>query len=848
MAFIKHIHQLFTATAVSAMQAAIKEVGGREVLFLGLREPDGLIHKMTPFAWGNRYSVPSLLATAREYDAVAHNHPSGVLEPSQNDLLLANALSNHYGTGFYIINNAVDAIYTVVDSLPAKQDIQPLDKQEVLPFFKHPDYLPKLVGGFEDRPEQRQMALDIIHTFNQGKIAVLEAGTGTGKSFAYLVPAILWAKKNHERVVISTKTINLQHQLLQKDLPLLQKIEELHVSYALALGRNNYVCRRKLEYLRKEDNLLYTDTLPEEQLQDLVAWAKKTKTGLRSDFPKGVNSNLWLSIASENDKCHRIKCPFYETCHYFRAKRKLSGCDLIIANHYLLAYDVAIKNQAQAFDENMLLPAFRYLIMDEAHHIEEVMSKSFTMTLSRRGIIRLLNDLHHQKHNRGLLLKLQFWMDHLRQLIDNADQMAIVNDLENRIPELQTGLQHLRGQITDTFSLLFDSLYQTGAQDKYRDHRLALHHSLTQEDALARLLKQLFNLLSDLFIAVKHIFTAYSRFSQDILDLMDMDYVIFRSIHRRLQGYIAVLELLFSAPEDRVCWLEYRLDKPKRMKLHISPLAVNELLKDSLYDNLHALVCTSATLNVSDDFRFFQSRTGLDAVNSERKVFRDYPSTLLLHQQMALFIAKDLASPKNEIAFQQDIVTFLYQAMAYLTGGVLVLFTAKSLLNRCYQELHPLLTAFNKVPMRQGDMPRHRQLELFKQHGNGVLFATDSFWEGIDVPGRSLQTVIISRLPFRSPGDPVESARYDYIKSQGGQPFWQYALPKAVLLLKQGIGRLIRRRSDRGAIIILDHRIKTKGYGRQFIQALPDCPIIYDSNEHLFDQLALHFGISPPRE
>lgn len=844
MGFLKNINELFTERAIGIIAESIKECGNKEVLFLGNIDVNDMVDMLTPYAWGNEYSVPSLMKTAVDFDIVVHNHPSGNLEPSDSDIQIANALSNSYGTGFYIVDNLASRIQTVVDYIK-KRPVNKIDANNILSYFQEDGLLRKLIKGFEYRIDQKQMVFDIINSFNERKFSVIEAGTGIGKSFAYLIPAILWAKTNKEKIIISTKTINLQQQLIQKDIPILMQDPNLNIEYDFALGRGNFICRRKLAYIMQEDNILYDEDFDTGSMENLIQWAKQSKTGLKSDYISKLDNELWYLISSDYEKCHKIKCPHYEKCFYFEHKRRLSACDLIIINHYLLAYDIFLKNNIISFEENALLPPFRHIIMDEAHHIEDIMSKCFTMEISNIQIYHLLKEIYSPAKKRGILLKLIIRQNHLGPLLLEKEVVDKLSEIKERIFKVQERIQEIHLNIEISYENLIKDIihYQN---ESFRNGEIKIRIENEESDYYLMLkenLLSIFNELSNLFMDIKFIYKGYASLPQQILDLMDMDFIILKSIYKRLVYIISVYESFFNLDDERVYWVEYsKRSRHPFFKISNAPILVGDFMMEALYSKLHTFIASSATLNVEDDFRFFLERTGLSNISDDQMIKRVYKSSFLTNEQALLIIPKGLSSPKEEIFYREEVITSIHRILGYLEGGVLILFTSKAFLNEAYHMLKDVIPVFGKIPMKQGDLPRDHQLLEFKSKGNGVLFALDSFWEGIDVPGRSLQTVIITRLPFKSPSDPIEQARYQYIEKQGRNPFYEYALPKAILLLKQGFGRLIRNRSDRGVVLILDNRIIQKRYGKRFLNALPECPRIHDSIDNITSRLKMHFS------
>lgn len=839
---------IFSEKAIRTIKKAIKDCDNREVLFFGNFDNNKKIEAILPFAYGNEYSVPSLMKTASDYDIILHNHPTGDLAPSDNDIMIADRLSGSYGMGFYIIDNNAENLYTVVEFI-GKKKIKKLDPEQLQNYFCENGILKNLLSHYEYRPEQKDLVADIIDSFNENKFAIVEAGTGTGKSLAYLVPSIIWARTNNTKVIISTKTINLQQQLIQKDLPILMKDNNLKIEYDYALGRNNFVCIRKLSYLTQEDNTLFDDDIDLVSIDSLIKWAYRSSTGLRSEYSSSLDNELWLLISSDHEKCHRIKCPHYERCFYFKHKRRLSSCDIIITNHYLLAYDIFLKHSEISFDESALLPPFKHIIIDEAHHIEDIMSKCFTMEISNSQIYKLLREIHNPAKNRGILINLLIRQNRFASLLLERNVIEALSKTKDLIKTVISNISQIFADLETAYEKLIiqTDIFQknthrygrsNNGENKIRIEDGSSDYYLMVKDVLLNI----FDTLSSLYLDIKSIFLSLDSLPPKILEIMDMDFLIIRSIFMRLKYIIAVFESLFNLENDRVYWIEHSTWYNKyHYKIANAPILVGEFLNDALYTRLNSLVATSATLNVDDNFTFFEERTGLKNIPSDQKINRTYRSSFLSDQRAVILIPRGMALPSEDNIYREDIIVCIHQLMGHLEGGVLILFTSRAFMNEAYEKLKDLIPVFGKIPMRQGDVPRHMQLIEFKKAENGVLFALDSFWEGIDIPGRSLQNIIIPRLPFKSPSDPIEQARYRYIEKQRKNAFYEYALPKAVLLLKQGFGRLIRSSRDKGAVIILDSRVKQKNYGRHFLNALPPCRVVYDDINAIIDTLHLHY-------
>ena len=411
---MSRLPDLFSDEALQVLRSTIQEAQGNEVFFLGTTEDNGLLREVDPLARGNDSAVPALLQVASQGDVILHNHPSGRLTPSEADLKAASHYGN-LGVGFYIVNNSVDQVYVVVKAFKKAVSL-PLEMPEILQLFAPGGALAKKFTDYQPRPAQKQMAKTVATTFNRSQVALIEAATGTGKSLAYLIPAILWAVRNQKRVVVSTNTINLQEQLIHKDIPLLQKALNCAFNAVLVKGRGNYLCLDKLQALDQQGKLLL-----EEEWADFTAlsqWARQTSDGSRSDLSLNVSPNLWDKVACESDTCTRIKCEFYSRCFFYNARRQAAAADLLVVNHHLLFADLAVRRATGRYHDAAVLPPYSKLILDEAHNMEDIATEYFGVQISKLSLRRLLARFY-QVRKRGAVREkgaIPFLLARLRSL------------------------------------------------------------------------------------------------------------------------------------------------------------------------------------------------------------------------------------------------------------------------------------------------------------------------------------------------------------------------------------------------------------------------------------------------
>lgn len=635
---------------------------------------------------------------------------------------------------------------------------------------------------YEHREQQLEMADTVAAAIEGSHHAVIEAGTGVGKSFAYLVPAILAATAPRPpgalplRVVISTHTISLQEQLITKDLPLLRSVIPREFSAVLVKGRGNYISLRRLELARQRAKSLLSDDRDLQDLERLNAWAAGSSDGSRSDLLFRPSGTLWDEVASDSGNCMGYACPRNKDCFYFRARRRVHNAQILIVNHALFFSDLALRQQGA-----QILPDYQVVVFDEAHTLEAVAAEHLGIGVTSGQVEFALNKLYNDHTNKGLLVHHR--MTEAQQLVE---RVWCASD------EYFERLRQWREENPD-------------ANGRVLERRLFATSLVTDLKELAQTLRRLRGTLTD--EAERLEFTAAC---DRLLALRD-----------------GIAQWNDQSVEQAVYWLDVvaRSNRRSRVTLAAAPIDVGPALRSQLFGQVPTVIMTSATLATGKpaSFTFFCSRIGLT-----QAVEQQLGSPFDFRSQAQLILVEGMPEPTTERqAFERRCREMICRYVERTEGRAFVLFTSYSLMRQITSQLTTWLAQQNLALLSQAEgLPRSEMIERFKSNPRSVLFGTDSFWQGVDVPGDALQNVIITKLPFSVPDHPLIQARLEAIREAGGNPFMEYQVPEAVIKLRQGFGRLIRTQRDRGMVVILDPRVLTKPYGRVFLNSLPDCEVI----------------------
>ena len=633
--------------------------------------------------------------------------------------------------------------------------------------------------GFESRLQQIEMAEAVHAAIDNEEHLVVEAGTGVGKSFAYLVPAILAASKRREdksrcRVVVSTHTISLQEQLIQRDIPFLNSVLPVEFSAVLVKGRGNYLSLRRLKNAYERSRTLF-ESEESQQLQQIHQWANTTSDGSLADLGFSPMGTVWDEVRSDHGNCLGRKCPTHKDCFYYAARRRVWNADVLVVNHALFFSDLALRR-----DGASVLPDYDVVVFDEAHTLEDVAASHMGLSVSNGQFTYLFNKLYNDRTQKGLLLQ---------------HNLTEAQKLVSRLRFLSDGL--------------FDQI------DVWRNEHDSRNGRVRE--------------LLDIENPVSHDLREVALIIREYAAGLDSEEqrINLTSAAERLDGLsISLKSWLGQQESESVYWVETMGGRHRNVKLMSSPVDVSATLQDELFSEVKTAILTSATLAVGKrDFGFYRHRVGLSKA-TELKLGSpfDYPA------QVRLVLAEGMPDPgESPRDYEAAVAERIRQHSEHLQGGAFVLFTSYKMLRNCAQQLRRWFTDQNRLLLCQGQgIQRSTLLDQFRKDGQAILFGTESFWQGVDVPGEALSQVIITKLPFSVPDHPLLEARLEEIRKQGGNPFTDYQVPEAAIKLRQGFGRLIRTSTDSGEVIILDPRIRKKSYGRIFLESLPECNLVVD--------------------
>ncbi|AEF86604.1 probable ATP-dependent helicase YoaA [Treponema primitia ZAS-2] len=805
----------FSAQCIEQLRSEIEDSRGNEVFALGYLDDQGLVTRLDIRARGNEGSVLALqdwsevdtpeLPDAEDLshpaDVLIHNHPNGLLTPSDEDMTIAGRAAEA-GTGCYIVDNRVSKVYVVAEPTRRRKRVL-LDGDAICASLEPGGAIARRLESYESRPSQLGLMRLITRGFNEDAIIAAEAGTGVGKSFAYLLPAMDYALANEERIVISTATINLQQQLYEKDIPLVSGAMNKKIKAVLIKGRGNYLCRRRLDDALREMELFDDE---KENLEAIAAWGETTASGSRSDLSFLPLDTLWSRVCSEADLCMGLRCPERERCFVLALRKEAADARILVVNHHLLFADLAARSEGAGYDSTVVLPPYTRVIMDEAHTMEGAATSFFSEDFSRLGVYRQLNRLYRRRRARtlGLLLRLAVLSRQEDKLDDGAEMVQFVRDAADALDEAALGLCSKEGSF-----------------------RLTPADGKIIASALFPPLQDLRKKLSSLALLIRDMLETVPEDSADDPAVWEI-----KSIARRLESIASVCTSFIEYRErpTEVLWIERHwgrggfgragAEAQNWAVLTVTPIDVAPSLQEALFAPNKTVVCVSATLTITDSFNYWMNRSGLNLTDKE-VLTGQFPSPFPYARAVLLGTPSDAPLP-NDPSYRSFVDMAAAKLAEAAGGSALILFTSYESLKSAFAAAAPRLEELGIRCLKQGDDDRGRLLRTFLDDRSSVLFATDSFWEGVDAPGDTLRLVILCRLPFRTPNEPVFQARCEALERKGGSSFMELSLPEAVMKFKQGFGRLMRRSSDHGVVAVLDGRLLHKRYGEHFLRSLPE--------------------------
>ncbi len=783
----------FTDSVADMIREAIAEAGGNEVFVTGVLNRDGTVCEARVAARGHATAVPVIESAVSQAEVLIHNHPSGRLEPSDADLQIASRVSEG-GLGFYIVNNDLTRVYVVVEPVLLRERI-PVETGEIDVLLGEDGPLSESNQNYEPRETQIALSRNIASAFNASLIGVFEAGTGVGKSYAYLIPAALWAIRNDDRVVVSTATINLQQQLMDKDIPTVRKIVGTDFKAVLMKGRQNYLCRRRFAEAMQERDLFEDETA---ELEAIGKWAETTADGSRSDLSFMPKETVWSRICSESDACMGVRCAFHENCFVMRVRKEAASASLIVVNHHLLFADLEARMAGVGYDDTAVLPPFHHIVFDEAHAIEDAATSFFSEYFTRFKVLKQISILYRVRRGSvgGHIIALERLSDSAAQV---QHALAFINEIRDSYAALEEAALRL-----------------LGPEGSYRLSDASFGLAAPVLECMATLRKAIAGFAG----TVREVLEGIPEDAQNDPVVWESKFAL-----RRLE-FVGTLCLNFTEWSERresVFWIERLRQRDGTLypRFVQTPLSIAPMMRDGVFEPFSTVICTSATLRIGQRFDYWLHRVGLDLVEESRFTSGIHDSPFPYRGNVLLTLPTDAPLPE-EAGYQAWVQTAVVSLLQSSGGHALVLFTSYESLRSACTLARESLSPLGLTILKQGDDDRSRLLDTFRNDESSVLFATDSFWEGVDAPGDALLHVIITKLPFRVPSDPVHAARAEAIEKSGANAFMELSLPEAVMRFRQGFGRLMRRKTDRGVVTVLDRRILAKKYGKIFLESLPE--------------------------
>lgn len=800
------IRDRFSEESLQTIKKYLEEHNNKSMIFKATFDEDEKIQKPFFLSLYKKKSFEETLTKVGKNEVIIRTTKPNQLYPSDMELELSEELYTRRNIAYCLLSSDLDDFYFV-------QDIDRifLEEIDIENYFAKDGILAKEIKGFEYRQEQEEMAQYIQDAINEDRKIIVEAGTGTGKTLAYLIPSIKWAVTNKKKVIIATNTINLQEQLLLKDIPLAKSIIKDEFSYVLVKGRNNYVCKRLFNelVLGKSIDIETFSMEAREQIEYILKWGNKTKTGDKAELPFEVYPDVWELVQSTTELCLGKKCPYRKECFYMKTRMEKMEADILISNHHVFFADLNVRAETDFDSEYLILPRYDIVIFDEAHNVESVARSYFSVEVSKISFTRLLNRIYQKKNKRkkekSALIRVEDTVDE-KNLEDSEQYIYLLNTLKEEISILQN--------IGDEYFDEIRKIYETNTEAPIK--KSLNNFEMTKSRFLENLREK-----KDIFQSKLADFLNLMMSFNNVIDGekdKNPEVINFNNHLKMFKAYIDSFKFINSFEDDNyIYWLDIN-SKRTNVILTATPLNIAQKLSTVLFDNLDRLVFASATIVVNGNFDYFKKSLGLDEEDCIEAIIK---SPFDYDEQMSVYIPSDIQDSENINAFVSDASKFILNILLKTDGKAFILFTSYTMLNQIYYSISKKLKDKGFEVFLHGDKPRSQIIKEFKEAENPILFGTTSFWEGVDVQGENLSNVIITKLPFLVPTDPVVSAISKKIEEDGGNSFMDFQLPEAIIKFKQGVGRLIRKKTDSGNIFILDNRILKKRYGSLFINALP---------------------------
>ena len=796
----------FSEESLQIIKKYLQENNNKSMIFKATFDEDELIQEPFFLSLYKKKNFEETLTKVSKNEVVIRTTKPKQLYPSDMELELSEELYNRRNIAYCLLSSDLDDFYFV-------QDIDRifLEDIDIENYFAKDGILAKEIKGFEYRQEQEEMTQYIQEAINEDRKIIVEAGTGTGKTLAYLIPAIKWAVTNKKKVIIATNTINLQEQLLLKDIPLAKSIIKEEFSYVLVKGRNNYLCKRLFNEsaLGKSIDIETFSLEAREQIEYILKWGNKTKTGDKSELPFEVFPDVWELVQSTTELCLGKKCPYRKECFYMKTRIEKMEADILISNHHVFFADLNVRAETDFDSEYLILPRYDMVIFDEAHNIESVARSYFSVEVSKISFTRLLNRIYQRKNKRkkekSALIRVEDTVDE-KDLEDSQQYIYLLNTLKEEISILQN--------IGDEYFDEIRKIYETNTESPIKK---SLNNFEMTKSRFLENLREKKDIFQSKLTDFLNLMISFNNVIDEEKD-KNPEVINFNNHLKMFKAYIDSFKFINSFEDDNyIYWLDIN-SKRTNVVLTATPLNIAKKLSSVLFDNLDRLVFASATIVVNGNFDYFKKSLGLDEEDCIEAIIK---SPFNYDEQMSVYIPSDIQDSENINAFVSDASRFILDILLKTSGKAFILFTSYTMLNQIYYSISKKLKDKGFEVFLHGDKPRSQLIKEFKEAENPILFGTTSFWEGVDVQGENLSNVIITKLPFLVPTDPVVSAISKKIEEDGGNSFTDFQLPEAIIKFKQGVGRLIRKKTDSGNIFILDNRILKKRYGSLFINALP---------------------------